>query len=236
MGEQIRSYFGAGLGRVTGFLPNLLAAIVIAVVGYALSRLAGSVCRRLLARVGFDGWAARHLHPRAAGTRRPASAVLGSVTFGLGLLITAAMTANALQLYALGAGLNRILAFVPNVLVAGIIVGVAVAVGNLLASLIDTVTSPTLARAAKAAVIVLAAFMALDQLGVSHGVVLTMFTAFVGALAVAAAVAFGVGNIGLARDLTRRLAERTRARTEAATREREAPTIVTVEPAESTKH
>ena len=235
MGEQMRSYFGSGIGRVTGFLPNLLAAAVIAVVGYGLSRLAGSLCRRLVARVGFDGWAARHLHARAGESKRPASAVLGSVAFGVGLLITAALTADALQLRGLGAGLNRIVAFIPNVLAAGIILGVAVAVGNLLASLIGTVTSPTLAKAAKVSVIVLAVFMALDQLGVSHGVVLTMFTAFVGAIAIAAAVAFGVGNIGLARDFTQRLSERGRAKVEAA-REGEAPVRVVEPTSEATKH
>jgi hypothetical protein len=234
MGEQIRSYFGSGVGRVTGFLPNLLAAIVIAVVGYVLSRVVGSVCRRLLARAGLDGWTARHLHPQVATSKRTASAVFGSLVFGLGLLLTAALTANALGLYALGGGLNRILAFVPNVLVAGIIVGVAVAVGNLLASLIGTVTSPTLAKGARIAVIVLATFMALDQLGVAKGVVMTLFTAFVGAAAVAAAVAFGVGNIGLARDLTQRLAARGRSRIEAG---REGVTEVPIiDPTEATKH
>jgi hypothetical protein len=232
MGEQIGSYFGSGLGRVTGYLPNLLAAIVIAVVGYVLSRVAGSVCRRLLARAGLDRWAAQHLHPRAATAKRSASAVLGSVVFGIGVLITAAMTANALQLHSLAAGLNRILGFIPNVLVAGIIVAVAVGVGNLLASLIGTVTSPTLAKSAKISVIVLSVFMALDQLGVSRGVVLTMFTAFVGAVAVAAAISFGVGNISLARDVTKRVAERNRTRVEVA-REGEA---LPVEPTEATKH
>jgi hypothetical protein len=234
MGEQIRSYFGSGVGRVTAFLPNLLAAVVIAVVGYLLSRLAGSLCRRILARIGFDAWAARHIHPRAgAAAKRPASAVLGSVVFGIGLLITATLAANSLGLQTLSAGLNRILAFIPNVLVAGIIVAVAVAVGNLLASLVGTVSNPTLAKAAKVAVIVLASFMALDQLGVSRRVVMTTFTAFVGAAAVAAAIAFGVGNIPLAREYTQRLRERGKSRIERATTV-EAP--AQAEPLEATKH
>lgn len=205
MGEQIRSFVAAGIGQIVEFLPHLLSAVIILVVGYVLSRLAGSLTRRLLARVGFDGYIARRLHPRASAPGRPASTTVGSGVFWLGMLVTLSLTTRALQLASLSAGIDRILSYVPRVIVAAVIVGVAIAVANVLADVIGGVTSRWLARGARIAVIALSVFMALDELGIARNIVMMAFAAVVGAAAVAAAVAFGIGNIDFARHLTRRL-------------------------------
>jgi hypothetical protein len=114
MGVQIRSYFVAGLGQIVAFLPHLLSAVIILVVGYVLSRLAGSLARRLLARVRFDGYIARRLHPRASAPGHPASTTVGSAVFWLGMLVTLSLTTRALQLASLSAGIDRILSYVPR--------------------------------------------------------------------------------------------------------------------------
>lgn len=208
MGEQIRNYFATGLGQVVTFLPHLLSAVIILVVGYVLSRLVGSVVRRLLARAHFDGYVARRLHPKANAPGRPASTTVGSAVFWLGMLVTLSLTTRALQLAALSDGIDRILGYVPRVIVAAVIVGVAIAVANVLAELVSDVTNRWLARGARVAIITLSVFMALDELGIARNIVMTAFVAVMGAAAVAAAVAFGIGNIDLAREYTRRLERR----------------------------
>jgi hypothetical protein len=216
MGGQLRSQFSSAFSRFTGYLPNVVSAILIAAIGYGLSRAAAALTRRVLTRVGFDRWATRHLRAQPVESKTwSGSAICGSIVFGLGLLVTATLVANNLELYALGSGLGRILAFIPRLLVACIIVGVAVAVGNVLARAVAAMSSLALAKATRVAVVVLAAFMALDELGDSHSIVVTTFTALLGAAAVAIAIAFGVGNIGLAREYTQRWAERSRARVQA---------------------
>ncbi|MBI5546732.1 MAG: hypothetical protein HY901_22850 [Deltaproteobacteria bacterium] len=207
MVEQIRNYFATGIGQVVGFLPNLLSAVIIFVVGYALSRLAGSLVRRLLARLDFDPFINRRLHPRASA-RRPASSTVGSAVFWLGMLVTLSLTTRSLRLVSLSGGIDRILSYVPRVIVAAFIVGIAIAVANVVADLIGGVTSTWLARGARVAIITLSVFMALDQLGIARNIVMTTFAAVVGAAAVAAALALGVGNIDFARNYTRRLERR----------------------------
>jgi hypothetical protein len=207
MGDRIADSFSAGIARITAFVPNLLSALIIAVVGYLLSRLFGALAQRLLLRLGFDRFVARRLHPEAARRTSPSRAV-GATIFWLGILTTATMVARALSLDALAGGLERILAYVPHVLVASIVLFVGIAVANLVANLLAGTASATIARIARAAIVVLASFMALDQLGIARGVVMTVFTAAVGAAAVAAAIAFGVGNRELAGRYTRRWAER----------------------------
>jgi len=210
MGQQILSYLSEGLGRIVAFLPNLVAAILILVIGYILSRLLAALVRRVALRAGFDRFTARHLHTTTA--RRSSSGILGSTVFWIGLLVTFSLTARALGLVTLSAGLNGILAFIPQLLIAAVLIGVAVAVGNLLAGLVGDVSSPWLGRAAKYAIIALAVFMALAEVGVATSIVTAAFIAIVGTAAVAAAIAFGVGNIPTARDYTRTLVNRSRER------------------------
>jgi hypothetical protein len=207
MGQQILSFLTNGLGKIVGFLPNLISALVILIVGYALSRLLGSVVRRLLARAHFDNAVARHVHPKAATNRSP-SATLGSAVFWIGMLVTLSLTARALALGALASGLNRILAFVPNVIVAAIVVGVGIALANVLSDLTGDYAQGWVSKAVKVAIIALAVFMALDQLGIATTVVTTTLAALLGAAAVAFAIAFGVGNIQLARDYSARFVRR----------------------------
>lgn len=211
MGQQIASQFAGGVGRITAYLPHLLSGLVILLVGYILARVLGGLTQRLLGRTGFDRWISRHVHHGAE--TRPSQA-LGSAVFWIGMLVTAALAADAFQLYALGAGLKGILAYLPNVVVAAIILAVGIAVANLLANLIGDVTSNWAAKVARVAVIVLAAFMALDQLGVAEHIVMTTFGVLLGAAAVAAAIAFGIGNRQLAGELTRRWVQRGGAREE----------------------
>ena len=208
MGEQVRSYFAAGIGRIAGFLPQLISAIVIVAIGYLVSRVAASLVRRLLARAGFDRFAARHF--RRAATQRSASSLAASAVFWLGLLITASMASNSLGLNTLSAGINRILGFIPNVIVAGLIVAIAVPVSRMLASLVAGVGGSTVGRAAQVAILGLGVFMALDQLGISRTIVATTFIAVLGAVAIAIAIAFGVGNIPIAREVTGRWVRRER--------------------------
>jgi hypothetical protein len=71
---------------------------------------------------------------------------------------------------------------------------------------------PTLAKIAKVMVITISIFMALQQLGVAAEIVTTAFTLILGAGALAFALAFGIGNMKLAGEVTRRWYEAGRIR------------------------
>jgi hypothetical protein len=204
MVHDIGSHFAAALGQVTSFLPNLLSALVVLVIGYALSRVAGSLTRRLSARVGIDRFAAQNLRAARAGSGVASSTAAGATVFWLGMLVTFSLMANSLKLYTLQAGLNRVLAFVPRLLVALVIVGAAFVLARFLSGFL----SASAAKAARAGIIALSIFMALDQIGIARSIVLTLFIAVLGAAAVAVALAFGIGNIDVAGDYGRRWARR----------------------------
>jgi hypothetical protein len=202
------NYFNSVLGQVVGFLPNLVSGIVILVVGYLVSRLLGGLASRLSRRAGLDRFVSHRLRPGAAAPRRSASSAVGAAVFWVGVLVTLSLASRSLGLTTLSAGLDQILGYVPRVIVAALIVGVAIAVANVLADLSSNMTSPWVGRGIRVAVIALSVFMALDQLGIARNIVTTAFIAVVGAAAVAAAIAFGIGSIDVARNYSQRFARR----------------------------
>jgi hypothetical protein len=81
---------------------------------------------------------------------------------------------------------------------------------------------PTLARVGKGGVVLLAIFMSLQELGVATEIVTTAFAIIFGAIALALALSFGLGNRELAGEITRHWYERYRAEQNAIDREVEA--------------
>ncbi|MGC4117113.1 MAG: hypothetical protein QM765_21640 [Myxococcales bacterium] len=200
--ERIRDQFATGIGQITAYLPNLLSGAVILLVGYLVSRGLASVVLKLLGRAGIDRFVARHLDTARAGAQpsRSASKTTSSAVFWLGMLVTFSLTAQALRLAGLSSGINGILGYVPRVIVAALIVGVAIPVARVLAEYVRGAGNEWFAKGVRVVVIALAAFMALDQLGVASNIVNAGFIAAVAAAAAALAIAFGVGSIDVVRE------------------------------------
>jgi hypothetical protein len=150
----------------------------------------------------------RLLGQEAALERVPG--VGGRIVFWLLSLVTVGVAVDALHLAWLSAGVARILAYIPNLLAAGAIVAVAYVVGNFVYTRATAREDAprTFARLARGAIYVLAGFMALQQLGIATAIVTTAFTVALAGMAIAAALAFGLGNRDLAGRVTREWYER----------------------------
>jgi hypothetical protein len=202
MGQRVTSYFADGVGSVVAFLPHLLSALIILAVGWGVAVLLRAIAVRLLHGVHFDRLVEHRVHRKATSKGSPTNGV-GAIVYWITLLVATTMASRALGLDTLAVGLSRILGYLPHVLVACAIVIVGAAVGRLVGNLVAEVASRMLATIARGAVLALAIFMALDELQVAHGIVMTTFSLLLGAAAIAAAVAFGFGNRELAGQYTR---------------------------------
>jgi hypothetical protein len=207
-GERLQATFAS----LVAFLPHLLGAAVILLVGWLLARLLEKATDAVLERLKFDA-ALERGGVRAAlkrtGTKLDPSSLLARLVFWAVMLMAILMAANALGLTAVAAMFDRIVAFIPNVIVAVLIVVIGMLIGefvkDLIAASMGTVGGGmTLSKVAKAAIVTLSIFMALDQLQIAHNIVTMAFTLMLGALALAAALAFGLGNRELAGELMRR--------------------------------
>lgn len=203
------------LTGIIDFLPNLLGAILILLVGLVIAKLLEKGTDALLEKLHFDEALDRGGVPRAlarTGTNLDPSSLVARLVFWVVALVAILMASNALGLTAVSEMFYSLITYIPNVIVAVLIVILGMMLGEFVRDLIAASMGgvsgySVIGRAAKAAVIVLAVFMALDQLKVAEDIVRTAFTLLLGAAALAAGLAFGLGCRDLAGEHMRRWIE-----------------------------
>jgi hypothetical protein len=203
------------IANFVDFLPNLLGAIAILLVGLIVAKLLEKGTDALLERLHFDEALDRGGVNRAlarTGTRLDPSSLVARLVFWVVALVAILMASNALGLTAVSAMFNSLITYIPNIIVAVLIVILGMLLGEFLRDVIAASMGGVsgysiLGRAAKGIIVTLAVFMALDQLGVAEDIVRTAFTLLLGAVALAAGLAFGLGCRDLAGEYMRRWVE-----------------------------
>ncbi|MDI1481696.1 hypothetical protein [Polyangium sp. y55x31] len=200
------------------FLPDLLWGLAILVVGYFIARLLASIARPILHRVGFDRLVDRLGIAVRADRTEQGSRWGASIVFWVTMLIVVMYAADAWRLGAVAAGIAAIIAYLPHVLAAAVIFGAALLFGNWVrARMLETSgpivpgessttnsQRPLVAGAVRAGILALGAFMALRELQIAEEIVTLAFSLTLGAIALAAALAFGLGSRDVAGKVARR--------------------------------
>lgn len=209
--------------RLWEYVPALFGAGVVMVAGYFVARFAQRSIQRLLRRVHLNealqkGGVAPPLDPY--GIPLTPSRVVGNVVFWVLIFTAMLIAADTLGIDYLGQAFAELVSYVPSVIAAVVIVILGLVLGDLVAALIAASAGAlagagTLARVGKGGVVLLAVFMSLQELGVATGIVTTAFAIIFGAVALALALSFGLGNRELAAEVTRRWYEEWRAEREA---------------------
>jgi hypothetical protein len=197
----------AGAEQIGSVLPALVGAAVILVTGYFLARQVQRWADETLKRLNFDRVASAGGLDEVVdrtGLRLDPVRALAKLVFWLVMLVVILLASTALGLESINQMFGAMLAFIPTLIVIlGIIVGEFVR-GVIVASAGGVSGVPTVAKLAKGAVITIALFMALQQVGVAEEIVTAAFTLILGAGALAVGLAFGLGNRELAGEITRR--------------------------------
>lgn len=199
-------------------LPALLGAALIFIAGYLVARRLERWVDQWLSRMDFNRMAEagglREAVDRTGARLDPVHAV-GKLVFWLLMLIVTMLASAALGLESINEMFGIMISFIPSLVSAIVVVVLGLVIGEFLRGLIlataGTVEGvPTLANVAKGAVLLVAIFMALEQVGVAQEIVVWGFTLVLGAIALAFGLAFGLGNTALAGEITRRWYERNR--------------------------
>jgi Conserved TM helix len=184
------------------WLPKLVGALVILLIGWFIARLVSRIVRRALQSAGAD----KALATGRAGTYKQQfapslepSGVIATVVFWFIFGWAILLAISTLGIQALQDAVANVVAYLPNVVAAILILLVAVAVagaigglaarlagGTMLARLVQTIV-PTL-------VITIALFMALVQLKIATQIVVATYVLVLGAIALGFALAFGLGG------------------------------------------
>ena len=202
----------AGLTQIVNVLPGLLLALVILMAGFLVARMVERLVDAMLGRLHFDREAAKWGVTEAVertGTREGPTRVAGKLLFWSVMLFVILLSSSALGIENINDVFANLIGYIPTVFAAIIVIVLGLILGEFVRALILASAGgvegvPTLAKVAKGVVIMISVFMALQQVGVAADIVTTAFTLILGAVALAVALAFGLGNMRLAGEITRR--------------------------------
>jgi hypothetical protein len=203
-------------------LPSFGAAVAILIAGYLVAQLIERWTDSILKRLNFNKMAEAGGISEAmgrTGTRLDPIHAVGKLLFWLVMLVVILLASSALGLESIREMFGTMLSFIPTLIAAIVIVILGMIVGEFVRALVLASAGkvegvPTLARVAKGAVVMIAVFMAVQQLGVADELVTAAFTLILGAVGLAVGLAFGLGNRDLAGEITRRWYEEGQAKRE----------------------
>ena len=195
--------------RLAGLAPRVLAALTLILAGWAVAAFARRAGLRLLRAVDLDGRCARWGITAAlarTGVRASPSGLLAGLAFWILFWIGALMAIEALEVPATTGLVAAVVRWVPNLLVAVLVLGTGWIAAHFLgqAVLIFAVNAQlaggrVLAGAVRWLVFVFAGSVALTQLDIAREMVLLAFGIAFGGMVLALALAFGLGGRDLAR-------------------------------------
>lgn len=196
------------------FLPNLLAMLVIMVLGIILAKVIRIVLVKFLNAINFDSWSDRmgftKLMRKGDLWAKP-SATLGAVVFWLLVILTLMIGLSALKIPAIDNLVEQFFSYTPRafsavlILIIGYVITGFISRGVLIAAANNGFHyAKLLAEAIRALLTVLILSMVMEQLQIAPSIVLAAFSIIFGGIVIALAISFGVGGINAARRIIER--------------------------------
>ncbi|HMJ66712.1 MAG TPA: hypothetical protein VK615_15315 [Candidatus Binatia bacterium] len=183
------------------FLPKFLMFVAILLVGWFIARLLARGCNALLERIGFDRLVERGAVKRALErTRYDASDLLSRILFYAIVLFVLQLAFSVFGDNPISRLLTQVIAYIPNIFVAAIIVVVAAAIAAGVKDILNATMAGLsygryVAGIASIAILIVGIFAALDQLQIAPAIVNGLFYAGLAVVAGSAIIAIGGGGI-----------------------------------------
>jgi Conserved TM helix len=212
-GDALMASFTGAMALFFAAIPKIIGFAIILIVGWFVAALLARAVAAILRTIHFNNLARRSGFSdfvQRMGLDTDASGFVAEVVKWFVRLITLVVAFDALGLPAVSDVLRQLLLWLPNVIVALVVLVIGGIAANALASVVRGSTSEagfrnpdTLAKVAKAAVWAFAIVVAVNQLGIAQALVNTLFMAVVGAAALALGLAFGLGGRDTAGEVVR---------------------------------
>jgi hypothetical protein len=203
------------LQRMVDAVPHIIAATAIVLVAWYAARFAAGLISRLLESAGADALPAKlGVEHALSGTTRPSRLASMLVMF-FAMLFAVVEAANQLGFTQVREIVSGFLRFAGDVLLGGAILTIGFWLANLAHAAINKASGPHssgLANIARVAILGLVIAMGLRAMGIANEIVQLAFALTLGAVAVAVALAFGLGGREAAGKLTQHWVDRWRGR------------------------
>lgn len=198
--EPIQDFFN----RVISFLPNLLSAVFVLIIGLVAAWAAKHILIRFFRIMKVDDFSERAGISRIiskSGIRDTFSAIVARLAGWLIFFVFIIISLSSMNVPAIESLLGRFFLYLPNIFVALIIIILGYMLSNFLgrAALIASVNaglkvSGFAGKTVKLAIFLFSLSIALEQLGIGKDTVVLTFAIIFGGIVLALAIAFGLGG------------------------------------------
>jgi hypothetical protein len=212
-GTALMTSVASALALFLAAIPRVIGFVLILLIGWFVAGLLAAAVARVLRTVRFNDMAQRAGlvdFVRNTGIHTDASGLLADVVKWFVRLMVLVVAFDALGLPAVSQVLQQLLLWIPNLVVAMVVLVVGGLLANALAGVVRGATAEArmgnpdfLATVARFAVWGFAIVVAVNQIGVAATLVNTLFMGLVGALALALGLAFGLGGRDTAGQIVR---------------------------------
>jgi hypothetical protein len=187
------------LARVLEAVPSIFAAGLLLALAYFAGRLVAGLVANLLAGAGFDGVLQKlgFQAPSETAGRRTPSAVVGDLALVAIVLFATIEASRLLGFESLAALLSSLVVFGGQVVLGLVVFGIGLYLANVAAAAITAsgaAQAGVLAAVARISIVTLAGAIGLRHMGLANEIIELAFGLLLGSVAVAAAIAFGIGG------------------------------------------
>jgi hypothetical protein len=206
--ETLMASFRDAFSMILGAIPRILGFIVVVAIGWFVSTLLARAVTGLLRAIRFDELASKSgLADFLAkmGTGTDSAGVVAGLVKWLVRIVVLLVAFDVLGLPAVSDVMRQLLLWLPNLVVAIFVLFIGGIAARALGNIVRGATAEagfsnpeTLANVTRTTVWAFAIVVAINQLGIATNLINTLFTGFVGALAVALGLSFGLGGRDLA--------------------------------------
>ncbi len=208
--------------QLASFVPQLLAALVLLFLGWLFANLLRSGLAKLLDVLKFDELALKtgiEAFLKQGNIHISLSRLLANLVYWLVILVVIVTVANSLGLHAVAELFNRVVLYLPNIIVAILVLVFGILIARFINRLVFAYLNNigvegalTISTFSEYAVVVFVIFMALEQLQIGTQLLTAAFQIAFGAIGLAFAIAFGLGGRDWAAGIIRKISDKDRTR------------------------
>ncbi len=186
------------LNLVLTALPSIFAAGLLVAIAYVVGRLVAGLITNVLTGIGFNAILARlGLGKELAEGERTPSEIVGYLVLVAVMLLASIEASRLLGFETLGGLIADLTVFLGQVILGLIIFGIGLYLANVAAQVVrasGATQAGLLALAARVSILILSGAIALSQMGLGGEIIQLAFGVLLAAIALAAALAFGLGG------------------------------------------
>lgn len=209
--QSIQSAYNNVVNQIASFLPNLISALIILIVGWIIASFVSWAIRGIVNKSGIDTAATKlgivDMFKKAGFNLSIAGVIAGAVWWFI-MVITFIATADALKLSQVSTFIYQVAAYIPNIIAAALILMIGIIVADALSQVIGKaaaiakyIPANLVSSFTKWAVLIFSFLAALDQLRIATTLIQILFAGIMLSISLALGLSFGLGGRDLAKNI-----------------------------------